>query len=62
LTKRGAKQMTAKQIRRRVEKLMAKGKASRRRGWVMTEIVAQFEKKERPKAKEYIINKWAYGG
>ena len=54
--------MTAKQIRRRVEKLMAKGKASRRRGWVMTEIVAQFEKKDRPKAKEYIINKWAYGG
>ena len=49
-------------IEQRVENLMAKGKVSRRRGWVMTEIVAQFEKRDRPKAKEYIINKWAYGG
>ena len=46
-------------VEQRVENLMAKGKASRRRGWVMTEIVAQFEtEKDQAKAREYIINKY----
>ena len=46
-------------VEQRVENLIDQGKRSRRRGWVMSEIVAQFEsKKDQAKAREYIIDKY----
>jgi hypothetical protein len=46
-------------VEQRVENLMAEGKASRRRGWAMSEILKEFkDKKEQAKAREYIIDKY----
>ena len=46
-------------VEQRVENLMAEGKASRRRGWAMSEILKEFkDKMELAKAREYIIDKY----
>tara|TARA_R100000093_G_scaffold36029_2_gene19026 strand:+ start:8172 stop:8381 length:210 start_codon:yes stop_codon:yes gene_type:complete len=53
------KELDKMNVEQRVENLMAEGKASRRRGWVMSEILKEFkDKKEQAKAKEYIIDKY----